>query len=306
MNTSKPQFSLDALAEAVAIHDGIRLDPKVEVDRERLLEIAADLLEDPVKRRGLLKQLTSKRSAEKAAQDRPAPWAYKGQIRYLETAAPIAEDDFLFDDIDHLRTTDAFGRPLKLDEHDDDDELEDDGDYESSSEKVFIRPHVRYFAPPSLLGFEDDEPSDAFDYQAFRKALTRVHQDLSKSVKVEWKKRPTPSHHDKLEAVWQQRDLWKVHKTVRAENFHEVTVSHDKKDVYVAYLGSGEDVYLVVAINNIELFKAKESLLNAKQVSSRFLATLNAEPDAGLMIVDSILEDLPAAAMSFQSRSREP
>lgn len=308
MNTSKPQFSLDTLAEAVAIRDGIGLDPRVENDRKRLLEIAAALLEDPVKGHDLLSLLSSsRRSRHSSDRTPPKPWAYKGQVSYLETSTPIAKDDFLFDDIDQLRTTDAFGRPLVLDDYESEDgyESEDNvqshgypeiqGDHGGAYTKVMIDPHAKYYAPPSLLGFQEDMSFEDFDQRAFRAALTRAQRNFSKAVRVAWPKRPLPDSSLKISAPPQTKDLWKVQKNIRAENFHEVTVTHEDKSIYLGYIGSGEDLFLVVAINDTELLKAKESLLNAKKVSLKLLDTLNAEPDAGLLIVDSILEDLPPA-----------
>jgi hypothetical protein len=42
----------------------------------------------------------------------PEPWAYKGQVNYLDTPEIINENDPLLDDVDHLRVTDLLGRPL--------------------------------------------------------------------------------------------------------------------------------------------------------------------------------------------------
>lgn len=109
MKTLNPQISFADLAAALEAHDGTRIDPNVAKGREQLMKIAAELLEDPVKGHELLSLLSKK---EKSAPKCNEPWAHKGQVSYLETDEPIDEQDFLLDDIDHLRTTDIFGRPL--------------------------------------------------------------------------------------------------------------------------------------------------------------------------------------------------
>ncbi|OPA95519.1 hypothetical protein BFW88_07130 [Pseudomonas fluorescens] len=295
MNRLNPQISLADLATALEAYDGTQIDPNTSNGRQQLMAIAAELLEDPVKGHDLLNLLSKK---EPFTQSQNEPWAYKGQVRYLETSEPIDENDFLLDDIDHLRTTNIFGQTL-------DQGVQENG--ESTPDVILTTGDKNpLLASPEMLGFSGEVTLGTFDRRAFRTALKRAQRDLQIIVQ-----RLAPedssvipsldSHKTQQSNTWVDGS-WKIKKTIRARNFHELTVSHELKNVYVAYIGSGDDLFLKVDINQKEIIKAKESLSNLQHLTSVFLNTLSNEPDAGVLIVSSILEDLspPPPTVSLQ------
>ncbi len=304
MNTSNPQISLAALAQAVKAHDGTQIDPDSKAGQERLLEIANELLEDPVKGQALLRLLSK---FEKRNHKRPEPWAHKGQVRYLDTSEIVDENDFLLDDIDHLRVADIFGRPL---------EKVADGEHEELSHDVILTSKDRgwhVLASPDLLGFKETKPSSTFDRRALRSALTQAHKDLRHAVQnltviissaeatSEFQSTPA-SKRAEYKRPNIPKGIWKIQKTIRAENFHELTVSRAKKHIYVGYIGSGDDLFLKVTIDDKEIVKTQESLRNFHHLSSIFLDTLSSDPEAGVVIVSSLLEELtPLQSQEFES-----
>ncbi|MBS7459208.1 hypothetical protein [Pseudomonas syringae] len=304
MKTSKPQISLAVLAQAVEAHDGIVLASESEEGRKRLLEIAAALLENPVKNRALL-ALISKLSRPNSKP--PEPWPYKGKVRYVETAEPIHEHAFLFDDIDHLRLTDALGRSLKK--------------ASGSVDNVTITSTgtgAKEPASPSQLGFENIAPRRTFNRKAFHAALTSAHKELSSAarsladvvvISEAIKDAPATSKlrsEAKSAAIRSARNElthYVVNKDVVAPNFHKWTIHHARRDICVAYIGSGNDLFLTVTIDNNEIVKAKESLINSDHLSSVFSETLASDPKTGVVILSSMLDEL---AFSAEPNTYEP
>ncbi|MCI1037998.1 hypothetical protein [Pseudomonas putida] len=74
----------------------------------------------------------------------------------------------------------------------------------------------------------------------------------------------------------------------------------------MAVLGSGDDLFLKVTIDNQEVARTKESLTNLKRFISTFVDSFASEPEAGLLIVDSLLEDFQVAAPVEQRHELEP
>lgn len=302
MKTSKPQISLAVLAQAVEAHDGTVIASESEQGRKRLLEIAAALLENPVKNRALL-ALISKMSRPNSKP--PEPWPHKGKVRYVETAEPIHEHSFLFDDIDHLRLTDALGRSLKK--------------ASGSVDNVTITSTgtgAKEPASPSQLGFENIAPRRTFNRKAFHAALTSAHRELSSAaqnladifVSEGIKDAPAISKmrpEAKTAAIRSARNElshYVVNKDVVAPNFHKWTIHHARRDICVAYIGSGNDLFLTVTIDNHEIVKAKESLINADHLSSVFSETLASDPKTGVVILSSMLDELgfPAESNTYE------
>ncbi|MDD2059089.1 hypothetical protein N5D52_27970 [Pseudomonas sp. GD03860] len=286
MNKFKPQISLAKLAKAVADYDGRILDPRSESGRVGLLEIAADLLENPMENAELLDLLS-----RPDAPSQSLAWSRPGEMMYLETVDITPELEIFLDDLDHLRTKDLLDR-----------ELESQRD---SVADVILTPNIRIMASPNWLGFDDEMSTRTFNHQAFYTALSRVHRDLKRVWKVRAAKPSFTITSSEL-AASPDRDTWTISKTIRAENFHEVTVRYEKKAVHMAYIGSGNDLFLKVTINNHEVARAKESLTDSKHFVTVVVDSFAAEPEAGLMIVDSILEEIQHAKASQQAHDLEP
>ncbi|EIU1413925.1 hypothetical protein [Pseudomonas aeruginosa] len=318
MKTHKPQISLAALAEALEAAHGTRIDPRTEAGRVQLLEVAERLLADPEEGQMILEKLSDIQSPPRQKSN---PWPHKGQVRYLETDESIDDFDFLFDDIDHLRTTDALGRPL----------AENTRAHEISPHDVIITSdsqNIHLLASPGLLGFDEETPKRTFDQRALYRTLTRLQHEFKaiiKGARLEDShslhhpvKRATKRESDALTArdrLWNlhsaDHEIWQVCKTIRAINFHEITVTHKSshtpkhphKKINVSYIGSGEDLFLQVIIDSKEVVKTKESLKRSRHLSDALLDALSNEPDAGLLIVDSMLEEIapPPPAADAQS-----
>ncbi|MCI1037999.1 hypothetical protein [Pseudomonas putida] len=165
MNNLKPHIPLSSLAKAVADYDGRILNPKSESDRAELLEIAADILENPMENAELLDILSCPNESSPALS--PA-WSRPGEMAYLATVDITPELELLLDDIDDSRTHDLLGR--ELESH---NVPEADVVVTQRNSKFII------LASPDFLGFEQ-EPTRDFNRKAFKMGLNRAHRDLKK------------------------------------------------------------------------------------------------------------------------------
>lgn len=293
MNTRYPEFSLADLADAVEATDGTHLNPQSEEGRKQLLKIAQGLLENPVAGHALLRSLKLSNS-ERCA---PAkPWAHYGQVRIVDMPEIPDEEDYLLDGLDPgpiiaaRRLVRNAQKKVGVGMADADTRRE----AEKSLHEGFSKGGraAERLASPVELGFDDEPSKRPFNREAFGSALLIAKKQLRSALVAK-----EESNGFVVRAQYNPRrtnvmvDKWKVVKIINASNFQEVKIDHARNQISIAYIGSGNDLYLKFVKNEDVETRTKEWLGNSKHVASSLINVLSDDPEVGLEVVESLLVD---------------
>ncbi|WP_122468904.1 hypothetical protein [Pseudomonas viridiflava] len=293
MKASNSQATLKALASAVEASYGLVIDPDSTQGREQLLSILQELVEDPMKHPKLLQLMVL---FNKSSGFVPKPWPKGAKPRLADTADIPDHEDFYLEGL-------HYGRSKKP-------EVAQETRAERVVDRTLSELMARHvgdvgdIASPSSLGFDVAESLPTFNRRLLGIALEQVENSLT----VVWKRHPRYEVRqivgrekrsvdpDTLPIHTQQYELGdlRLRKSSRAKNSEYVKVDHEKYNIQVAFVGSGSDLYLRVAVNERDVLAARESLSDTPHLTNALVTALSDHPDAGLEIVKSMLEDYPS------------